>query len=420
MTELLLQYIWKLRLFDAKGLVSVEGEPIEVIKQGEQNHNSGADFSNARLKIGEVLWAGNVEIELESANWERHGHSSDASHQNTLVLVCIEHTAKKPLAIPVIELKGRINNQLENVYGQMMASQSFIPCQSFISRVDEFTIQSWLLRLLAERLEQKIEPVLSSLNQNKNNWEETFYHTLARNFGFNTNALPFELLAKSIPLTVLAKHKNSLLQLEALLLGQAGILHTVAEPDEYTQKLLGEYKFLAKKYTLTPINASVWKFSKTRPANFPTMRLVQFAALVHTSSHLFSKIIENRKPKQLQSLFEIKASPYWDTHYRPSTPVKLAKNMLGEDAVNNILINTVAPFLFAYGLQNGNDDYKQRAIALLENLPKENNSIIKQYETLKLTPANASDTQALLQMHKHWCMPKKCLGCRIGHRVMVV
>lgn len=420
MTEQLLQYIWKLRLFDAKGLVSVDGEPIEIIKQGEQNHNSGADFSNARLKIGEVLWAGNVEVELESGNWEKHGHSNDASHQNTLVLVCIEHTAKTPLAIPVIELKGRINNQLEIVYGQMMASQAFIPCQNFISRVDEFTIQSWLLRLLAERLEQKIAPILQSLLQNKNNWEETFYHSLARNFGFNTNAVPFELLAKSLPLTVLAKHKNSLLQLEALLLGQAGILQTVAEPDEYTQKLLGEYEFLAKKYTLSPINASVWKFSKTRPANFPTLRLAQFAALVHTSSHLFSKLLEIRKPKQLQALFEIKASTYWDTHYRPSIAVEKGKNMLGEDAVNNILINTVAPFLFAYGIQQKDDDYKQRAVALLENLPGENNTIIRNFKALKLAPANAADTQALLQLHKHWCTPKKCLGCRIGHRVMVV
>ena len=420
MTEQLLQYIWKLRLFDAKGLVSVEGEPIEIIKQGEQNLNSGADFSNARLKIGEVLWAGNVEIEMESGNWERHGHNTDASHQNTLVLVCIEHTAKKPLAIPVIELKGRINNQLEIVYGQMMASQSFIPCQNFISRVDEFTIQSWLLRLLAERLEEKIQPILSSLAQNKNNWEETFYHSLARNFGFNTNAVPFELTAKSIPLSILAKHKNSLLQLEALLLGQAGILQAVETHDAYTQKLLGEYEFLAKKYALSPINASVWKFSKTRPANFPTLRLAQFAALVHTSSHLFSKLLEIRKPKQLQALFEIKASPYWDTHYRPGTAVEKGKNMLGEDAVNNILINTVAPFLFAYGIQQKEDDYKQRSVSLLENLPAENNTIIRNFKTLKLAPANAADTQALLQLHKHWCTHKKCLGCRIGHRVMVV
>jgi hypothetical protein len=418
MTELLLQYIWKFRLFDTKGLATTEGEAVEILKPGEQNLDSGADFSNARLKIGEMTWAGNVEIELQSTNWQKHGHSSDASHQNTLVLVCIEHNAKTPITIPVIELKGRIDHKYEATYSSMMQTEAFIPCQKFISNVDGFTVQSWLLRLLIERLEQKVQPVLASLQQNKNNWEETFYHTLAGNFGFNTNAVPFQLLSKSLPLVVLAKHKNSLLQLEALLLGQAGLLPTIENPDAYTDKLVQEYGFLARKYSLEPINPALWKFSKTRPANFPTMRIAQFAALVHTSSHLFSKILENRRPKQLQALLQIKASAYWDTHYRLGIETKNAANMLGDDAINNLLINTVAPFLFAYGHTQNDEDYKQKAIALLDLLPKENNRIIRSYQTLKIDPANAAETQGLLQMYKHWCMPKKCLQCSIGHKIL--
>jgi hypothetical protein len=365
-----------------------------------------------------MTWAGNVEIELQSTNWQKHGHSSDASHQNTLVLVCIEHNAKTPITIPVIELKGRIDHKYEATYSSMMQTEAFIPCQKFISNVDGFTVQSWLLRLLIERLEQKVQPVLASLQQNKNNWEETFYHTLAGNFGFNTNAVPFQLLSKSLPLVVLAKHKNSLLQLEALLLGQAGLLPTIENPDAYTDKLVQEYGFLARKYSLEPINPALWKFSKTRPANFPTMRIAQFAALVHTSSHLFSKILENRRPKQLQALLQIKASAYWDTHYRLGIETKNAANMLGDDAINNLLINTVAPFLFAYGHTQNDEDYKQKAIALLDLLPKENNRIIRSYQTLKIDPANAAETQGLLQMYKHWCMPKKCLQCSIGHKIL--
>lgn len=417
MTEQLLQYIWKFRLFDAEGLETEDGQPVEILKPGDQNHDSGADFSNARVRIGDMVWAGNIEIELESANWERHGHNNDASHKNTLLLVCLENNLKTTPSLPIVELKGRINNQLENTYGDMMASLAFIPCQQFINRVDSFTLQSWWLRILAERLEHKIEPVLTSLVQNKNNWEETFYHFLARNFGFNTNAVPFELLAKSIPLTVLAKHKNSLLQLEALLMGQSGLLKTEKQ-DTFTGILAADYKFLAHKYSLSPINPALWKFSKTRPSNFPTVRIAQFAALVHSSTHLFSKILETEKPKQLQKLFEIKISPYWDSHYRPGVETPNAKTSLGDDAVYNILINTVAPFLFAYGHSKNNDEYKQRALNLLESLPKEDNAIIRRYEDLELKPQTAADSQAILQLYKHWCAPKKCLQCRIGHKML--
>lgn len=418
MTEQLLQYLWKYRLLDTQALCTLDGEPVQVIKPGEQNRDSGADFSNARLKIGETVWAGNVEIELESANWEKHGHHTDASHSNTLLLVCLRHTAKNPVSVPVIELGNRVNEKYSHTYRQLMESQAFIPCQNFIAHADGFVVQSWLQRLLVERMEEKILPILASLHQNKNNWEETFYHALAKNFGFNTNSVPFELLAKSIPLLLLAKHKNSLLQLEALLLGQAGLLQAATEVDNYTEQLMAEYAFLANKYKLSHINHSLWKFSKTRPANFPTMRIAQFAALIHTSSHLFSKILETETPTSLYPLFEIKASTYWDTHYRLGHQTTSAQNILGTDAINNILINTVAPFLFAYGHYHSNEEYKQRALALLEQLPKENNHIVRNYQCLQLAADNAAHTQALLQLYKHWCTAKKCLQCGIGYSIL--
>jgi hypothetical protein len=418
MTEQLLQYLWKYRLLDTQALCTLEGEPVQVIKPGEQNRDSGADFSNARLKIGETVWAGNVEIELESANWEKHGHHTDASHSNTLLLVCLRHTAKNPVSVPVIELGKRVNEKYSNTYRQLMESQAFIPCHSFFARADSFAVQSWLQRLLVERMEEKIAPILTSLYQNKNNWEETFYHALAKNFGFNTNSIPFELLAKSIPLKILAKHKNSLLQIEALLLGQSGLLQIETTTDSYTERLMTEYAFLANKYKLLPINPSLWKFSKTRPVNFPTLRIAQFAALTHTSSHLFSKILETETVQHLQPLFEIKASAYWDTHYRLGQQTTSTHNILGIDAINNILINTIAPFLFAYGHSLSNEEYKQKALALLEQLPKENNHIIRSYQNLSLKINSAAETQALLQLYKHWCTPKKCLQCRIGHKIL--
>lgn len=418
MTEQLLQYLWKYRLLDTQNLYTLEGEPVQVLKPGEQNRDSGADFSNARLKIGETVWAGNVEIELESANWEKHGHHADASHSNTLLLVCLRHTAKNPVSVPVIELGNRLNEKHNSTYRLLMKSEAFIPCHNFFARTDTFIVQSWLQRLLIERMEEKIAPILSLLHQNKNNWEATFYHSLAKNFGFNTNSVPFELLAKSIPLLIFSKHKNSLLQIEALLLGQSGLLQAASDSDSYIERLNAEYIFMANKYKLSPINHSLWKFSKTRPANFPTIRIAQFAALIHTSSHLFSKILEKNTIQELQFLFEIKASAYWDTHYLLGLEAAFAKNTVGVDAINNILINTIAPFLFAYGHHQSKDDYKQKALLLLEQLPKENNHIIRSFQSLTLQVNNAAESQALLQLHKHWCTPKKCLQCGIGHKVL--
>jgi hypothetical protein len=418
MNEQLLQFIWKYRLFNFKDISTIEGHAVEILKVGTQNLDSGADFSNARLKIDGLQWAGNVEIEIDSENWEKHGHKTDASHNNTLLLVCLNHNAKNPIGIPVIELKGRVKESLLKKYTALMEGESFIPCQNLIKKVDEFTMQSWRLRLLAERLEHKIKPILSSLKANKNNWEETFYHALAKNFGFNTNAVPFELLAKSISLTVLAKHKNKLQQLEALFLGQAGFLQAAEEKDKYTEGLEKEYSFLAKKYSLTPLDVSLWKFSKTRPANFPSIRIAQFAALVHTSTHLFSKILEAARPHPLKKLLSIKASQYWDTHYRLSVETDKGTNMLGEDAMNNILINTIAPFFFAYAITKNEEEYKYRAINLLEALPAEDNRITRGYEAIGMTPKTAADSQGILQLNKHWCKPKRCLDCRIGHAIL--
>lgn len=418
MNEQLLQFIWKYRLFDTQNITTLNGEAVEVLKTGQQNLDSGADFLNARLKIDGQQWAGNVEIEIDSANWEKHGHSNDPSHNNTLLLVCLNHNLKTEINIPVIELKGRINKSLLKKYNTLMEEESFIPCENFIKKVEEFTMQSFMLRLLAERLEQKIAPILSSLKNNKNNWEESFYHALARNFGFNTNAVPFGLLAKSVPLTVLAKHKNNLKQLEAVLLGQAGFLNNIDEPDKYTQGLISEYTFLTKKYNLESLDVSIWKFSKTRPANFPSIRLAQFAALVHTSTHLFSKTLDAARPHPLRKLLTIKASEYWDTHFRLCVETESGKNMLGEDAQNNILINTIAPFFFAYGISKNEEEYKYRAINLLEALPAEDNRIIRSYGAIGMKTKTAANSQGLLQLNKHWCKQKRCLECRIGHSVL--
>jgi hypothetical protein len=270
---------------------------------------------------------------------------------------------------------------------------------------------------LVERLERKSKLISDNLKLNNNNWEETFYQHLARNFGFKTNAEPFELLAKSLPSLVLAKHKNSLLQIEAMLFGQAGLLNEHLK-DKYPQALQNEYIFLKQKLKLNSIDSHLWKFLRLRPVNFPTIRIAQFANLIFNSTHLFSKIIETEKCNDLKILINIDVSEYWQTHYLFDKSSKWKTKHLGDDSINNILINTIVPFLFVYGKQKDEVKYIERALQFLEQTTGENNAIIKKWESFKMPVKSAYSTQALLQLKNEYCNYKKCLSCNIGNYLL--
>ncbi|MCE3280730.1 MAG: hypothetical protein K0S44_2921, partial [Bacteroidetes bacterium] len=259
--------------------------------------------------------------------------------------------------------------------------------------------------------------ILNSLKLNNNNWEETFYQLIARNFGFNTNAEPFELLAKSLPSSYLAKHKNSLLSIEAMLYGQAGMLEQHFE-DKYPLSLQNEYVFLRQKFRLQPMDKHLWKFLRLRPINFPSVRIAQFADLIHRSSNLFSKIINAKTVEEFHKLFDVSVSPYWESHYVFDKVTAVKKKNLGEEAVNSILINSVVPFLFVYGKYKGEDEFVSRSIDLLENIRSENNSIIKEWKLRKISSENAYTSQALIQLKNEYCKSKKCLNCNIGNYLL--
>jgi hypothetical protein len=266
-------------------------------------------------------------------------------------------------------------------------------------------------------LERKTENILQSLRLNKNSWEETFYHQLARNFGFQLNSLPFEMLAKSLPLSYLGKHKNNLLQVEALLYGQAGLLNKKYR-DEYADQLHQEYDFLKKKFSLKPLDGSQWKFLRLRPSNFPTIRIAQFAQLIHRSSHLFSRILEPEKLAELKKHFEVSVSDYWLTHYVFDKLSPKRPKHFGDTAVLIILINTVVPFLFAYGKQRQSEVHEERALNFIQKLPAEKNSIISHWNELGISSNDAGRTQALLQLKNEYCLEKKCLNCTIGNKIV--
>jgi hypothetical protein len=422
-TEDFLHYIWKFRLFERGSLQTTSGEPVEILAVGTHNKDSGPDFANARIKIGDTTWAGNVEIHLSSSDWRKHNHTTDKAYDNIILHVVYRDDDPLTLTdgrqVPTLELKDRIPGELYSRYHNLVyGNQTIIPCEATIGKLDDFTLKTWFTRILVERLEKKSEAVLAALQLNRGDWEETFYQFLAANFGFKTNALPFELLAKSLPQSILGKHKNNVLQIEALIFGQAGFLDE--EPaDEYPRKLKTEYDFLRKKFNLTPIDKHLWKFMRMRPLNFPTVRLAQFAALVVNSNHLFSKLLETEDPKALQKLFTaIKVNTYWDEHYQFDKPSKPALKNMGETSANLLLLNTLALFLFSYGRYNQQQHYIDRSLKLLENLPGESNNIIADFKSLGVKANSAFESQALLELKNYYCNYKKCLQCSVGNKIL--
>jgi len=421
MQEEFLWHIWKFRLFDNNDLKTTDGEPLQILKVGEHNTNSGPDFFNARIKVGTTTWAGNVEIHANASGWKKHLHQNDKAFDNIILHVVYEADEKlfrkSGEEIPTLELKNKIPQNIYGKYLQFKSSKDWIPCEKQIFSVDKFTVNNWLDRLLAERLERKSKAIIDSLKQNKNNWEETFYQMLARNFGQKINSEPFERLAKSLPVSVLAKHKNSLQQIEALLFGTAGMLEKNLK-DDYLKGLQKEFTFLKSKFQLKPIDSSLWKFMRLHPPNFPTIRISQFANLIHKSSHLFSKILEVTSLKQITALLETESSEYWKMHYRFGKPSPERKKTLGKNSIHGIIINTVVPFLFIYGKEKREEKFCSRSLSLLEKLEAENNSITEKWKAIGIPSKNSYETQALLQLKNEYCSKKRCLECAIGNALL--
>lgn len=421
MPEEFLQYIWENRLFETTNLVTSSGEPIEINHPGRKNTDSGPDFFNARIKIGDTVWAGNIEIHVKASDWNKHLHQNDKAYDNVVLHVVDIFDAQVSRTngetIPTLVL--RYPEYLRNNYQNLLEAQTWIACENRFHRIDPIVLQLGFNRLMIERLESKTEAILSRLELNNNDWNETFYQVLARSFGFKVNAVPFELLARSLPASLLSKHKNNLFQLETLLFGNSGLLNNQLLGDDYYLKLREEYSFLYQKYGLKAIESHLWKFLRLRPVNFPTVRISQLAALFHQSDALFSSIIEIENLSELYTLFKVKASEYWDTHYNFN---KLSKSNrekeLGESSVHILIINVVIPFLFVYGEKQNKHHLKNRALEFLEQIPAESNSIVSKWGELGINARSAFESQALLQLKNQYCEAKKCLNCQVGVKLV--
>ncbi|MBK6935809.1 MAG: DUF2851 family protein [Chitinophagaceae bacterium] len=412
MNERLLHFIWQFQYFNKSRLSTIAGEEVTISFPGNYNTNQGPDFSNAKIRIGKTTWAGAVELHLKTSDWRKHKHKDDNNYNNVMLHVVWEHD-KEEANIPVLELKGRVSKILLQRYEEMMNAQSFIPCEKSISTVRIITWKSWKDRLVAERLIRKSALAESFLKETNYHWEETFWWLLARNFGITVNAEAFETIARSIPVNFLAKNKNQVHQLEALLLGQSGLLKA-AFVEDYPKMLQKEYGFLKQKYNLKPVNILV-HFLRMRPGNFPTVRLAQLAMLVHHSAHLFSKIKEAESVKDVRTWFDVTANDYWHYHYRFDEESAFKKKKLGSAMIDNIIINTICPVLFAYGAYHNEQRYKDKALLWLEQTAAEANNITNGFQLLTIENKTSFDSQALIELKNEYCNKKRCLECSVGN-----
>lgn len=417
MTERLLQFIWQFQYFNRHDLHTDDGALLQIIDPGKYNTNQGPDFLEATIKIDSTILVGSIELHLKSSDWNRHGHNTDSNYKNVILHVVWQHGTERELPfVPVLVIESRIAALLLSRYDQWMQQVSFIPCAPAVKEVNELVWLAWKERLLAERLLRKSAYILQLLQANNYHWEETCWQLLARNFGVQINADAFENIARSLPVVILAKHKNQPTVLEALLLGQAGLL----EPgftDDYARLLQREYRFHQHKYKLQQPAGNVY-FLRMRPAAFPTIRLAQLAMLVNRSSHLFSTIKETAALKEVTALMNVSANDYWHYHYRFEEMTDYKIKNLGSSMINNIIINTVAPILFAYGLYHKEELLKDKAMQWLAETGPEKNNVTKGWQDVGIGNKHAYHSQALIELKTQYCDKKRCLECAVGNALL--
>ncbi|MBK9734892.1 MAG: DUF2851 family protein [Saprospiraceae bacterium] len=418
--EEFLHYLWRTKKLPLHHYQTTEGHTLDIIDFGTYNTDSGPDFFNGKINIDGTIWAGNIEMHVFSSDWLKHKHQYDAAYENVILHVVYENdipVSSSHTLIPTLELKGKIPKSYINNYLNLIQSTNKIPCQHLISNVDKGKINLWKYTLTVERLENKSSLVNEIFTESRGDWEETLYIMLAKYFGSKVNKEPFEQLARSLPLSIIHKNKNNRTAFESLFFGQAGML-LADYKDDYFVKLKSEFQYQQKKYKLKPINPVSWKFSKLRPVNFPTIRIAQFVGLMYGVTFLFSRIREAERPEEIKKMLQSNVDEYWLTHYKFGTTSALKSKRIGEDFMNVLLINTIAPLLFCYGKFIGEDKYKEMAISILEDIPGENNAIIRLWKSLEITSSSAFDSQALIQLKSMYCDQYKCLSCKIGNELI--
>ncbi len=420
--ERLLQYVWKHRLYEESDFTTTEGHLVCVIDPGIHNTDAGPDFLNAKVRIGNTVWAGNIEIHKRATEWYAHRHDIDKAY-DSVILHVVEHDDGEVRRIDneiIPQVVMRVPKKIKANIDWLLARDTSVACAGRIPEISSLHLSDWMSALVTERLERKTEDIFMRLKQYSTDWNEMFYITLMRNFGFGVNSDAFEWLAKTLPYKYIMKHRDKIQQIEAMLFGQAGLLDTneADHEDPYFLLLKREYGFLKNKYDLSPVEGFLFKKLRTRPVNFPHIRLAQVATVFANNDLLFSKILETEELDKIRAFFDISPSEYWNTHFHFRHSSVSKKKHIGKNAANIIIVNTVIPVLFAYGKQKKMPEFCERALSFLEKLPPENNNVTTLFKNAGIIVKSAADTQALIQLKREYCEKKKCLYCRIGLRVI--
>lgn len=422
--EKLYHYIWQHHLWGGPEGTLSDGRVVEVLDPGIHNRDAGPDFFNAKIKVDGVEWAGNVELHVKASDWHRHGHDSDPAYMGVILhVVGIDDTPICRAGGDVIpQLRIDLNPAYVSSFAALTEGSQSIRCRHRIPDFGSANVRAWMDALAYERLQRKAARIRAITEEADGDTEQGCFATVARSLGFGLNAEPFEMLARNIPLKVLHKHSDNLFQLEALLFGQAGMLDSSINIfDECYQSLCREYYFLMRKYALRPIPQGMWKYARTRPANFPHRRIA-LLALYCRGGFRMQRLIEDAEgdPEKLEEIFMRRLEGYWQTHVSfGAEPAGRLPAAMNRTSVNSILINAVAPIYFAQALARGNYWMEECAIELLDRIPAEDNSIVRQWGAVGIKAGSAADSQALIELRKEYCDKRKCLHCRFGYRVLM-
>lgn len=418
--ESFFHFLWKYRLLYYP-LKSICGENIEVIHPGIHNNDAGPDFQYARLRVGNTLWAGNIEIHVRGSEWFRHSHEKDPAYNNVILHVVAEHDQiavnQAGQELLTLSIANRFNLNLLERYREISESLSWVPCSRLIKKVEPIIKMGLVHSMAIQRLHEKASIIAQDLKAAKMDWEECCYITISKQFGARINSPQFEMLSRSLSVRILMKYHADLFRIESLLLGQSGLLHS-SYREHYPKKLRKEYNYLAGKHRLTPMPGYLWKFLRLRPASFPNLRIAQLACLYEANQSLLQVILETNELGSLIELFSTSASEYWDTHYVFGTKSSHKKKVFGRNSVCLMLINAVIPLLHLYGSEMNKPELCDRAISFLEKLPPENNAIIRRWKESGSSAYNSLETQGLLQLKKSMCDHKRCLECSVGHALL--
>lgn len=421
MNEYFLHYVWYYGAFNPQHLTTCHGESLIVLSRGTPNGDSGPDFFNARLMIDEHQWVGNIEIHIKSSDWEKHKHHQDPAYNNTILHVVFEHDraayTQSGSLVPVFELKNRIPVIQLQKFKALHENLEQVPCRAHNPSQHQIELATQLHKALVQRMAGKSERILQLARELNYDWHSVFYITLARHLGFRINTEAMEILARNTPHKILARNRDKPLKMEALLFGQAGMLEQEID-DPYFMSLKKEYLFQKKKYNLTPMLPVTWKFARLRPANFPTLRIAQLAQIAIQNEHLFSLMLHENETSKMLAYFDITASEYWSTHFRFGFESGYSLKKLGIAGKEGLIMNAVAPCLFAYGQHQHNDELKEKALSLLDQLSPENNRILSLYKSLNIKADTGYLSQAILGLYHDFCSKKKCLDCNVGIKIL--